>query len=262
MKLGPTLSIFACLALISAANATVLILDDFGVPSDPNQNLNGRTPVTGPANWVGYSGGIDQGWKVYSGVALMGTAANSQNGMAGITMGANYFANNPGIYSLSATFEMVDNGDTGWYAIGFAQSFPTAGSRGFYESGTNEGEPWLFVREDGEVNVRPDGSTSIYDVGGYDITDIDVELQLDTTQADWTVAAFVNGAQLDLDAGAGMVYTYSTNPTDIAAAGLGATGTADGVIPVFQLQSIPEPQTYALLTGLGVLALAVYRRRR
>lgn len=242
--------------------ATTLIFDDFGPATPPsNANLNGWTPNIGPADWVAYSGGIDVGWKVYDGEALMGTSASSQNGMGGITLGANYFANNPDIYSLEANYTMTASSSADWYAIGFAQTFPTSGSRGFYESGTNEGEPWLFIRQNGEVNVRSDGGTSLYTQSGFDVSDIDVELQLDTTQANWTVGAFVNGAQIDLNGGSpGMLFTYGTNPTDIAGVGVGATGGVDGQLQTFSLNTIPEPGAYALILGLAILGLRSRRR--
>lgn len=257
-----TALILGATALAASASATTIIYDDFGVLTDPSSNLPGRTPDIGPNNWVGYTDGAEQGWKVGEGVAYYGSAS-SDNGMAGIDLGDGYFANNPAIYSLKANIQMPD-ATSGWYAIGFSSNIATGNSNGYYQSGSDhEGEPWMFVRNTGQVNVRSTATSSVYSAfPSIDVDNFEIELVLDTSVTNWTVAAYVNGNQLDLDPGSSsMLFTYNSNRTDIRYVGLNATSGTAGQVSSFTLTSVPEPQTYAFFAGLGVLALAVYRRR-
>ncbi|MGE9291598.1 MAG: PEP-CTERM sorting domain-containing protein [Puniceicoccales bacterium] len=248
-------------ALSSSLIADVLIYDDFGLPSDPNSNLDGRTPVTGPNDWYGYSAGSDVGWKVYGGEALLGDL--SKNGMAGISMGDDYFSTNPAVYSLSANLSMTPSTGESWYAIGFNEEFSTSSNTGFYNPDEVEGQPWLFVRNNGEVQVRYDEDNYMYSGSGFDVSDMNLELILDTSVAQWTVDAYIDGVQLDLNgAAAGSTYTYSTNPSSIGSVGLSGTAGVVGTIQDFTLQTVPEPQAFALLFGLGALCVVVTRRRR
>ncbi|WP_269542024.1 PEP-CTERM sorting domain-containing protein [Cerasicoccus fimbriatus] len=264
MKLSiPLLTSTLLLAAATSATATVLVFDDFG--TDVTGALNGRTPTTGPNDWVGYSGSPGYGWQITDGAAGYGSLS-SLNGMAGIELGANYFDTNPGIYELTVHYTLNSTVGTTWIGFGFAENFPTSSNSGLYQTGTSEGQPWAFMRNNGEINVRAGGAASsdLISQGGFDVTDFEYKLVLDTTVAQWTVDAFYNDTQLDLNGGAiGSTYTYTSgNPTSIGWVGVSASNNVSGTIQSITLEQVPEPQTYALLAGLGALTLAVYRRRR
>lgn len=252
----------SALYIASNACAATLLFDDFGLETDPVSNLNGRTPVTGPSNWSGFSGGINTGWKISGGEALLGSA--SGNSMAGISFGDDYFSSNPAIYSLSANMEMESSSSQqSWYAIGFNEVFATSTNTGFYNPNEVEGQPWMFVRSNGDLQVRYNEDDFMFSGSGFDVTDIELELVLDTSVAQWTVDAYVNGVQLDLNGAAiGNSFTYTTNPSDIASVGFSATSGVVGTIQDIKLQTVPEPQAFALIAGLGGLCLVLARRRR
>ncbi|GHC07883.1 PEP-CTERM sorting domain-containing protein [Cerasicoccus arenae] len=244
--------------------ASVIVFDDFG-PSGTNSALSGRTPVTSPGNdWIGYSSGTSFGWQVSDGEAQYGSSS-VQNGMAGILLSANYFADNPNVYSLKSTMSMTDIDATTWYGVGFSESIGTVPDRGFYIAGPTEGRPWIFARNNGELNVRAGGATgsTIYSQTGKDFSSFEMELVLDTSVANWTVDAFFNGVQLDLNGGSiGMTYTYSTNPSSLGAIGFSSSANAQGTIQSITLETIPEPQTYAIILGAVCLVGLIARRRR
>ncbi|WP_309381205.1 hypothetical protein [Cerasicoccus frondis] len=258
----PILTLSLCIGA-STLCADIIFYDDFG-DSSTNSNLPGRTPVTGTGNnWVGFNGGDNFGWKVVDGAAEFGSATTS-NAMAGVLIGASYFADNPGIYSLSAVFNMTDVDSTTWYGLGFAQAFSSSANTGLYQTGSTQGEPWLFMRNNGEFNVRYGAltNTDLYSQDGYDVTSFTAELILNTTVAQWTVDAYINGVQVDLDeAGAGLTYTYEENPLSIASVGLSSATGAQGAIQSITLQTVPEPEAYAMIFGFGVLAISLVWRK-
>ncbi|GHC07876.1 PEP-CTERM sorting domain-containing protein [Cerasicoccus arenae] len=260
----PTLATIALsLGMISSATATVIVFDDFGSAAG-SSDLPGRTPVVTPGNnWTGYTSGSNVGWKVIDGDAVFGTSS-TVNGMAGIELGSDYFVNNPAIYSLKSTISMTpDGGSDLWYGIGYSNFISTGQNRGFYAVGeANEGKPWMFMRQNGELNVRVAGATTVYSDTGYDVSNFEIELVLDTSVANWTVDAYINGAQLDLNGvSIGMSYTYVNNPT-LAAIGLSAPDGVVGSVESITLQTIPEPHTYALILGAACLIGLIARRRR
>ena len=251
------------LNLLSSASANIVFFDDFGTAPGTTE-LQGRTPVTTPGNdWLAFNSNSTNGWKIQNGEALF-LPTGTVNAMAGIDLGANYFSSNPGVYSLKSTFSMTaDSESTLWYGLGYSEFISQGQNRGFYETSvSNEGKPWMFMRQNGELNVRVAGNSSVYSQTGYDVSSFEMELVLDTTPTNWTVDAFYNGTQLDLNgASIGMSYTYSTNPT-LAAVGLSAPDGVIGTVQSITLQTVPEPSTYALLLGLFSLGVMVTRRRR
>ena len=251
---------FATLALsfgvITSASADVIFFDDFGTASGTS-DLQGRTPVTTPGNdWRARSG-----WVIQDGEALL---TGSDNAMAGIDLGADYFSTNSGIYSLKSTITMTPDGNSDlWYGIGYSNFISEGQNRGFYEtSASNQGMPWMFMRQNGELDVRVAGGTSVFSATGYDVSNFEIELVLDTTVTNWTVDAYFNGTQLDLNGvSIGNSYTYSTNPT-LSAVGLSAPDGVVGSVQSITLQTVPEPETYALILGAVSLLTLVGRRRR
>ncbi len=233
------------------ASASILVSDSFS--GSGTSDLNGYTPDTG-ANWVAYSPGVDNGWKVSGGNAYLGSATTS-NGMGGVALGASYFSSNPNVYTLEATLSL-SNTDTDWVGIGFSQNSSTS-TNGYYSGGGTEGRPWMFLRGNGEANVRAGGATgtNLSKVTGNSTTNATLKLVLDTSVTQWTVDGFINGTQMDLNGGsAGMTYAYSSNPTTIGNVGLSASAGVDGLVHDFSLSVIPEPSTLWLLV-FGLLPL-------
>lgn len=252
------------LGLLSNASASIIFFDDFG--TDPGTTtLAGRTPVTTPGNnWRAYNSNSSNGWKVQNGEALL-LPTSTVNAMAGIDLGADYFSSNAGIYSLKSTFSMTpDAGSSLWYGIGYSDFISEGQDRGFYQTTEiNEGKPWMFMRQNGELNIRVAGATSVYSTSGYDVSNFEMELVLDTSVTNWTVDAYINGTQIDLNgASIGYSYTYSNNPT-LSAVGLSAP---DGVVGTVQsitlLHTVPEPTTSALFLGFTSLLTLLRRRHR
>ncbi|MDF3130255.1 PEP-CTERM sorting domain-containing protein [Kiritimatiellaeota bacterium B1221] len=238
-------------------SAEVLVSDSF--EGAGTSSLNGYTPDTG-ATWVAYSPGVDQGWKVSGGNAYMGSASIN-NGMGGVELGANYFSNNPNVYTLEATLT-ISSTDTNWYGIGFSQTAVT-GSSGYYAGGGTEGRPWIFLRGNGEANVRAGGATgtNLSKVTGNSTTNATLKLVLDTSVANWTVDGYINGTQMDLNGGsAGMTFAYSSNPSNIGNVGMSASANVVGQVHDFTLSVIPEPSTF-LLFSLGLFLLVCRGKR-
>ncbi len=259
------LPLFAAITLsfgtITSASAEVIFFDDFGTASGTS-DLQGRTPVTTPGNdWLAYNSNSSNRWRINDGEAqLVGT----QNAMAGILLDADYFSTNSGVYSLKSTMTMTsNNSSTLWYGIGYSNFISQGQERGFYQTDqANQGMPWMFMRENGELDVRVAGATSVFSATGYDVSNFEMELVLDTTVTNWTVDAYFNGTQLDLNGvSIGNSYTYSTNPT-LSSVGLSAVDGVVGSVQSITLQTVPEPETYALILGAASLLVMAGRRRR
>lgn len=246
---------------ITDSQAVTLISDDFSGTG----NLNGSTPDVSIASttWIANSA-------YATGSGTLGRTGTGASG-AGIFLG-NTIGSSPGIYELSADIAFAANGSpgTGVHGIGFSAS-QTITSVYTDASPTTAGRPWMFLRENGLVEIRS-GTTTIFNSGtpvfgsgtGYNL-----RMVLDTSAASWTLNAFVTNlsttavTQIDLNgATAGSTYTYAINPTDIAYVGLTST-TVLGRIDNFLLTGpviIPEPS--AALLAAGALGFSILRRRR
>ncbi|WP_269523297.1 PEP-CTERM sorting domain-containing protein [Coraliomargarita parva] len=93
----------------------------------------------------------------------------------------------------------------------------------------------------------------------------EITLVLDTTAANWTLAAYaggdsISGTQLDLNgAAAGLLYDFG-GAMSFTGIGMGYH-SATFVAENFVLATIPEPGTYALLGGFLAFAAVMLRRR-
>ena len=251
------------LLLISAAHhstAATLIQDDFS--GTAGSDLIGTLPETGPGSWAG-----NTGFDFATGGGVTNNNTSSGGISATLDMGAAYFSSNPGIYEMTASvFFPAATAGTSVIGIGFAATRSAGISGSFADSGTF-GEPWMFLRANGQVQVRS-GATTYFSAatptfasGSSHI----LKLVLNTTGSNWTLDAYVNSTQLDLNAGAGSTLTYGAGASPIAIRYAGITATQNtgiGTISNFQLTgTIPEPSS-AALSSLGLLALCVSRKRR
>ncbi len=241
-------------------NNPLLISDAFSTSGA----LNGTTPGTTVANvpWIAYTG---SGFPSSNGSVLSLPGHNQSNV---IDLGNKYFSSHPGTYTLSMD-ATLPTGTTGsnYFGLGFVVN-PLSGASGVAmtstsssaglnpNGGTNGGTPWMAINQNGQVYVYRGGSTYIYAsaASAFPIgTAHTLKLILDTTQVRWTMNAFVDATQLDLNGSttAGLTYTFPSNPTDIRYAGMTAgTGTTTATIDNFALNYVPDPD----LPRIGDLA--------
>lgn len=241
---------FSILSLLitHTAIAAPIVSDSFNTDGA----LNNRIADSGQT-WS-----ANAGWTTSVGNAVYDGGGN---GMAGITLAPNYFANNPGIYQLEATVSISTTG-TEWIAIGFSQNIETPDGNGHFQSDEDGGRPWLLLRGNGATFLRSDGNTGDITPGGtFPTSNSTLKLIYDTSVPNWTFDAYINGTQLDLNgATAGNTFTYSTNPTAIRSVGLTGNNLVSGSVHDFSLSAIPEPSSLLLLaTALG--ALGLFKRR-
>ncbi|MCC5807346.1 MAG: PEP-CTERM sorting domain-containing protein [Opitutales bacterium] len=178
------------------------------------------------------------------------------------------FTPGSGIYELSVRVS-TDPTDTGnnWHALGFLgpdAGIGAGGSANFAFGNNPEGAyAWALLRNNGGTATFAgrgtgggqggDGSGA-YAAGEFHT----LMIRLDTTDAQWSYQAFVNGNPVADE------YTYPLggNP-NIGAVGLSTAGGTNNVYTYddFQLTLIPEPSTYAAIFG-GLAFVGMILRRR
>jgi hypothetical protein len=255
-------------------HAAILLSDNFDNVTNGG-NINGRTPTVNTVNsnnWVASTATfLGNGSGGLSATAVEATPGRN----ASIDLGANYFANNPGIYEMSLTINQPTSTGLSWIGVGFAQGNTT--SENFV---ANNGSPWLLFRLSGPVvvfagpsntNQLTNGGTTVPSpatVNATRDTPHVFTMILDTSLPLWTVNASIDNVAVDLNgSNAGLAYTFATNPTTIRyatmAAGyntLAGTGTVDNFSLNFT--AVPEPSSMLLVaSGLGLLAWRQRRRR-
>lgn len=250
------------LFLSPITRSQTILFDSFGSPGDGNAELVGRTPDTTPGpNWTG----AQFNWDTVNGTALYN---GSFNAMAGVTLSNNYFQINPGMYELSLDLTLSGVGtNTSWIAIGFSETINTSSNRGYYQANsTNEGDPWLFLRENGDAEVRVGGSTTIGTSSGNNVIGSNLLLTLDSTQPSWVVTAAVDGVAIDLNGGsAGTAYEFSTtNPINVKSVGIGSASGISGnnTLDNFKLTLAPIPELSSLLLFLIPGLMLLFLRRK
>lgn len=234
---------------------------------DEGEVVRNTAPETGPANWTG-----SQGYVVNATGQLEGTTSGSGH-LMGISLGADYFTDNPAIYELSADveFSAESSDNTYFISIGFTENMNSSPGANRSHLSTSDirfvGQPAIALRGNGEAEVTLGLSTLVNGTVGQFAPgqSYNLRLVLDTTLSNWTVDAFVDATQLDLNgAESGSTYTYATNPTATLFAGIssniGAANTAEGTLDNFKLQVIPQPGPASLLL-VGIMVMGFQRRR-
>lgn len=244
---------------------TILIQDTFErATSGSLANSSPTTDTIGSYTWTSRFGAVAQ----TTGGQLVSVPASGESRTSFIQLDSTYFTNNPNAYSLSMDVMLSSGSSTdNWFGVGFI-SGPSV-SLNLTLPDERGGNPWIKLDQAGNLNVYMGRGTSnsVYSGTGYTSgQSYALELVLDTTEVNWSVAAYVNGTQLDLNAGdaESMVAYFSTNPTTLTSIGFSPNG--DGSLTItgddFTLASIPEDSTTALLSGLAILLTAYCLRKR
>lgn len=243
-----TLKQFTGVALTLAASislqAVVIFQEDFN--GTPGANLNGTTPTitTGGATWNANP--------VFD---ADGSVADTADGGAWLA-----FVPQAGeIYQLTASFD-VTSGGTNWLSLGFADS--TADQRAVITGYTS-----YLQRNNADVVTFTGLGVSAgridYD-GVLSNANVTVTMVLDATDAsssNWTVSIFAEDS-LGNTVSRPASLVGSGNYDDISAVGFSVNEGASAQISSFELSTIPEPQTTALMVGALAMGVMLVMRRR
>ena len=226
------------LAASSAQAATTLYYDDFG--GDGLSDLNGTTPDTtiGTNIWEASTRWDNDG----------SVDPNAQKPEDNAFLAFNPVAGN--IYTLSASLAIPLNAEgKNWAAIGFTEDNTL--DNAFWE---NNGGPWVIYRETTQVmSDKGPGIAGLVDEGNH-TGPISLSIVLDTTNAtDWTAQWSVDGNIVRV--------AESIGTRTIKYVGLGRSNGVEADFSSFELTSIPEPSSYALLAGCFGLTWVMLRRR-
>lgn len=245
-----------CSAMASSVSAATVFNETFD--GDNTTNINGIAPDVRPGSEV---------WTASTATILR--TDGSISATAGASAWLPFNVQSGYIYTLTVTaLVQYNSGSAAQFGIGFTADSPLSaaavnlaasgdyailqtrrnGSWGFYEGPTNNG-------------TATAGGTGLF---AANQSSYEIKLVLDTSAANWTVAGYAGGAQMDLNgASAGLLYTYSSNPT-LTGVGLNY-GSSTFVFDNFTLDevaAVPEPSTFAFVAGGAVLGLTMFRRRR
>ena len=258
MNPAPAILGFARIAALSAQT----IVDDNFTTLGEDVALNGRTPsttTTGVNNWIANAG--------FAGSASGTIDTFGSGGTATIELPALTSGN---IYQLSADILVNNATSTQWLGIGFLNVSPTSSSTTVVNASSTRGA--IFIRGNGQAQVYSSANSLITATASGAFTEgamHNLRLIMDTTDENaWTLAAFVNDTQIDLNPGdeSGVVYTYVGDLTltriGFSASSSIPTGSLVDNVSFSILPNIPEPSAAGVLLGLGALGLCVLRRKR
>jgi hypothetical protein len=177
------------------------------------------------------------------------------------------------VYSLSFDFTQPSAVTSqSWIGLGFAQGLTAGGVNAGQNFVDNQAAPWALFRQNGQeivfagpANTNAALTTATGAVGTG--TPHAFELRLDTSTVAWTMDAFLDGIQQDLNgAAAGNTFTFATNPTTSRYVGMSTGVNGDGAVGAvdnFSLSGpVPEPTGAAMIAIAAAATCGARRRRR
>ncbi|MBC2602218.1 PEP-CTERM sorting domain-containing protein [Puniceicoccus vermicola] len=257
------------LAALAASGQTTTIFSD-AFSGSFGDDINGTTPDVGTGTWSTPSYVINGGNRVRT--RSGGTNAANSTSYLSTSLGAG----NSYELSIDMYSDTLASGTTSQF-LGFG-FFSTVGSKFQPFSSQSPSTPWTYLRtgetDTGDLSLFADGSSATAIDSNFDITTSrNFKLILNTFDTDagtlgdqFSLELWVDNVQY------GSTYTYSSSESadllsEIVAVGFTAnivSGGQNGYFDNFTLTStaIPEPGTFALLSGLAMLSAVVMRRRR
>lgn len=237
----------------SPAQAAVIYQEDFD--GNNTTSLNGTAPNVAPGA---------QTWTSSTTVVIRTDGSIASTGGASAWLPYAFAANQ--IYTLTATVDIVyQSGSVTPVGIGFTTNTPlssaavnlaASGDYGILQA--RRGGSWAFFEGDTNNDATTAAGTGLF-TSNRD--NYEIKLVLDTSAANWTLAGYMNGTQVDLNgASTGMLFTYTTNP---GVTGVGFNYASSSYnFESFTLSSsvVPEPHVATLAAASG-LVLVVFRRR-
>jgi len=223
-------------ALTAQASSTVLISDKFSATgplskSSPEVTVDGAVwdAITGPES------AKSEGGPLAIPTRIPQTAV--------IDLGARYFAEHPGVYTLSMEFTIPGGGSPSWLGLGFvvnpqiAGTFAAPGEEAGLnaEGGPNGASPWVLLRQNGLASAFAGPGTKsplAADTGDFASgSRHTLKLVLNANAANWTFDVYVDSTQLDLNgADDGQSATLAANPTGLRYVGFSQVGGDIGPI--------------------------------
>ncbi|WP_269523635.1 LamG-like jellyroll fold domain-containing protein [Coraliomargarita parva] len=214
----------ATLIVKTSVADTLLVYDDFSrtgtlddaspsYTSDPSRNI-----------W-----GVNRADYATTDGACLTLDTDNASGAISATMpmylSSDYFSIFPAVYEISLDVKMTSGSSTGWFGFGYSTNSQSSGQS------LSQFSPWVLIRQNGALNLGMLATDYAYtsSSGSYpgDNT-YSIKIILDTTQSDWTVCAYVNGSQLDLNEEdvSSFVASYSSTP-------LGENPTSDRSVFIY-----------------------------
>jgi len=256
IALIPTLA-FAVSSILAASltQAAVVYQEDFD--GDNTTSLNGTAPNIAPGS---------QTWTASTTVVMHTDGSIAATGGASAWLPYTFAANQ--IYTLTATVDVAyQNASVTPAGIGFTTNAPLSSSAvNLAASGDygilqlRRGGSWVFFEGDTNNSTATAAGTGLF---SSNQDNYEIKLVLDTSAANWTLAGYMNGVQVDLNgAGTGMLFTYTTNPS-LTGVGINYASSSynfEGF--TLSATAVPEPHGMALVAVGGVVMMTFRRRSK
>ena len=257
MNYPPFLSLAAAFLglTLSTTAQTTIFSDDFS--GDGSAVLNGSAPDVRPGSQTWVANNLTNDGKV--------TASSGQSSWLAYTF------QNDVVYTLTATLDMTySSGSITPGGIAFTQDNPLGngavnlnGSNDYGVLQVRRGGSWAFY--EGPNNTTATASSANNALFTSNVDNYEIKLVLTTSStANWTLAGFFNGSQVDLNPGdtGSLIHSFISTPSFTGFGINYGSSAIDFENFTLTASSVPEPSSYSLLMGGSIAGLALLRRRR